>query len=71
MEGVIGGPCACPRPAGAKILAANREAKKAAALLDDDPDTFLKNDCRADSKWVMLELSQVAKVSRLELSQVS
>ena len=41
------------------------------ALLDDDPDTFLKNDCRAEAKWVMLELSQVARVSRLELSQVS
>jgi hypothetical protein len=34
--------------AGAKILGTNREGKKAAAILDDDPDTFLKNDCRAD-----------------------
>lgn len=54
---------------GAKVLAANKEAKKTGALLDDDSDTFLKNDCRAEGKWVMLELSQVAKVSRLELSQ--
>lgn len=33
---------------GAKVLATNKEAKKAPALLDDDSDTFLKNDCRAD-----------------------
>lgn len=52
------------------MLGANKEAKKVSALLDDDSDTFLKNDCRAD-KWVVLELSQVAKVSRLEISQVS
>jgi hypothetical protein len=30
------------------VLATNKEAKKAPALLDDDSDTFLKNDCRAD-----------------------
>ncbi|KAI3436711.1 hypothetical protein D9Q98_006126 [Chlorella vulgaris] len=53
---------------GAKVLAANKEAKKPQALLDDDSDTFMKNDCRVD-KWVMLELSQVAKVSRVELQQ--
>ena len=51
------------------MLAANREAKKVGALLDDDSDTFLKNDCRAGDKWVLLELSQVAKVARLELAQ--
>ena len=51
------------------MLAANREAKKVGALLDDDSDTFLKNDCRAADKWVLLELSQVAKVARLELAQ--
>lgn len=30
------------------MLAANKEVKKPNALLDDDSDTFLKNDCRAD-----------------------
>lgn len=58
------------KPAGAKVLATNKEAKKPGALLDDDSDTFLKNDCKAEAKWVVLELSQVAKVARLELSQV-
>jgi hypothetical protein len=51
------------------LLAANREAKKVGALLDDDSDTFLKHDCRAGDKWVLVELSQVAKVARLELAQ--
>ena len=54
---------------GAKLVAANREAKKAAAVLDDDSDTFCKNECKAD-KWFILELSQVAKIDTLELSQV-
>lgn len=43
------------------MLATNAEARKPKALLDDDPDTFLKNDCRAE-KWVMIELSAVAKL---------
>ena len=55
---------------GAKLVAANKEAKKAAAVLDSDSDTFSKNECKAD-KWIILELSQVAKVDTLELSQVS
>ena len=55
---------------GAKLVAANKEAKKAAAVLDSDGDTFCKNDCKAD-KWYIFELSQVAKVDTLELSQVT
>lgn len=47
---------------GAKVLATNAEARKPGALLDDDSDTFLKNDCKAD-KWVILELSAVATIS--------
>lgn len=54
---------------GAKLVAANKEAKKAAAVLDDDSDTFCKNECKAD-KWLILELSQVAKIDTVELSQV-
>ena len=54
---------------GAKLVAANKEAKKAAAVLDSDGDTYLKNDCKAD-KWVLVELSQVAKVDELQISQV-
>ncbi len=52
---------------GAKIVAANKEAKKAASLLDDDGDTFVKNECKAD-KWVVLELSQMVKVDTLKVS---
>ena len=54
---------------GAKIVAANKEARKPESILDSDSDTFLRNDCRAD-KWLLLELSQVAKVDALQLSQV-
>jgi hypothetical protein len=54
---------------GAKIVAANKEARKPESILDADADTFLRNDCRAE-KWVLLELSQVAKVDGLKLSQV-
>ena len=55
---------------GAKIVAANKEARKPESVLDSDGDTFLRNDCRAD-KWLILELSQVAKVDTLKLSQVA
>lgn len=55
---------------GAKLVAANKEAKKAVAVLDIDGDTFCKNDCRAD-KWYIIELSQLVKADTLELSQVS
>ena len=43
---------------GAKLLAAYKEAKKPAAVLDGDSDTFVRNECKAD-KWLLIELSQV------------
>jgi hypothetical protein len=52
---------------GAKIVAANKEAKKAASLLDDDGDTFLKNECKAH-KWVIIELAQMVKIDTLKVS---
>ena len=55
-------------PIGAKALASNPGAKKVSAILDDDSDTFMRNECR-DDKWVVVELSQVAKISRIELAQ--
>ena len=55
--------------AGAKVIQANKEAKKLSALLDSDSDTYVKNDCKAD-KWYIIELSQVAKITRVELAQV-
>lgn len=54
---------------GAKIVAANKEARKPESVLDSDGDTFLKNECKAD-KWLIIELSQVTKVDMLRLSQV-
>lgn len=54
---------------GAKVVAANKEARKPESILDSDGDTFLKNECKAD-KWVLVELSQVAKVDLIKLSQV-
>ncbi|KAA6420457.1 MAG: Galactose-binding isoform 1 [Trebouxia sp. A1-2] len=53
---------------GAKIVASNKEAKKASAILDTDSDTFMKNECKA-AKWFIIELSQVAKVDSFQLSQ--
>ena len=54
---------------GAKIVAANKEARKPESILDSDGDTFLKNECKAD-KWVIIELSQVTKIDMIRLSQV-
>lgn len=54
---------------GAKIISSNKEAKKVAGALDDDSDTFLKNECKAHDKWVIIELSEVARVLQLELAQ--
>eukprot|EP00890_Picochlorum_soloecismus_P000579 jgi/Picsp_1/1521/NSC_04999-R1_galactose-binding protein len=53
---------------GAKVLASNPGAKRVGALLDVDADTFMRNDCK-DDKWVVIELSQVARVSSVEISQ--
>ncbi|KAK9841003.1 hypothetical protein WJX81_005028 [Elliptochloris bilobata] len=53
---------------GAKVVAANIEARKPGAVLDADGDTFLRNECRAD-KWLLLELSQVARVDTVRLAQ--
>ena len=54
---------------GAKIVAANKEARKPESVLDSDGDTFLKNECKAD-KWLIIELSQVTMVDMVRLSQV-
>ena len=49
---------------GAKIVAANKDAKKPSAVLDSDSDTYLRNECRMD-KWLAIELSQVGCQPRL------
>ena len=43
---------------GAKLVAANKEAKKAAAILQVD-DTFCLTPVKADN-WMIIELSQVS-----------
>ncbi|KAK9858799.1 hypothetical protein WJX84_003694 [Apatococcus fuscideae] len=53
---------------GAKIVAANKDAKKPTAVLDSDSDTYLRNECKVD-KWLAIELSQVAKIDAIELGQ--
>ena len=52
---------------GAKIVAVNREAKKATSLLDNDGDTFLKNECKAE-KWVIIDLAQVVNVDEIKVN---
>ena len=42
---------------GAKVLAANREAKHASAVLSADVDSYMISPCAAD-KWLVVELSQ-------------
>lgn len=54
---------------GAKVVGANKEARKPESVLDSDGDTFLKNECKAD-KWLIIELSQVTKIDMIRLSQV-
>ncbi len=54
---------------GAKIVGANKEARKPESVLDSDGDTFLKNECKAE-KWIIFELSQVTKIDMISLSQV-
>ena len=52
---------------GAKIVAANKEAKKTSSLLDNDGDTFVKNECKAE-KWVIIELAQVVNVDEIKVN---
>lgn len=54
---------------GAKIVAANKDAKKPSAVLDSDSDTYLRNECKAD-KWLAVELSQVILYSAHSQSRV-
>lgn len=53
---------------GAKVLAANKEAKRAASILDSDGDTFMRNECKSD-KWLIIELPQVIRPDTLRVSQ--
>ncbi|KAH7294164.1 hypothetical protein KP509_28G059100 [Ceratopteris richardii] len=43
---------------GAKILASNKEAKGASNILNSDKDKYLHTPCSAESKFIVLELSE-------------
>ncbi|KAL2633923.1 hypothetical protein R1flu_005402 [Riccia fluitans] len=43
---------------GAKVLIANKEAKGAGYIINSDKDKYLRNPCSAESKFVVLELSE-------------
>ena len=51
---------------GAKVLAANKEAKHASKVLDNDGDTFMRSDCKHD-KWLILELPQIMRPNILRV----
>ena len=51
---------------GAKVLAANREAKHASAVLTSDVDSYMISPCAAD-KWLVIELCQEARARCMPL----
>eukprot|EP00897_Mesotaenium_endlicherianum_P000834 jgi/Mesen1/10751/ME000903S10086 len=54
---------------GAKVVEANREAKSAGALLDEDRDKYMRTPCSADDKRVVIELSEaLARIDTVVLS---
>ena len=54
---------------GAKVLAANKEAKSPDSVLSRDGDKYMLNDCSAD-KWVVIELCEEVAVTSLELANL-
>jgi len=52
---------------GAKVLAANREAKNALSALSEDRDAYLISPCAAQ-KWLVVELSEEVRVESLVLA---
>lgn len=55
------------RADGAAVVAANKEARKPEKAIDEDEDSFMKNDCSAQ-KWLILELSSLGTVKSLALT---
>uniref|UniRef100_A0A061RQ98 Sun domain-containing protein 2 n=2 Tax=Tetraselmis sp. GSL018 TaxID=582737 RepID=A0A061RQ98_9CHLO len=54
---------------GAKVVVANPEATRVGEVLKDDPDTYLKSECKSkDGQWLIIELAQVIKVEAITLS---
>ncbi|KAI4383544.1 hypothetical protein MLD38_009370 [Melastoma candidum] len=53
---------------GAKVLAFNKEAKGASNILGKDVDRYLRNPCSAESKFVLIELSEETLVYTIEIA---
>ncbi|GAQ91559.1 hypothetical protein KFL_008070020 [Klebsormidium nitens] len=54
--------------AGAKVVAANKEAKGQGNVLDEDKDKYLRNPCSVDDQWVVIELTQDTRIDTVVLS---
>lgn len=55
---------------GAKLLAANKEAKGAPNILGKDMDKYLRNPCSAEEKFVVIELSEETLVDTIETANL-
>ncbi|KAJ0081151.1 hypothetical protein Patl1_12421 [Pistacia atlantica] len=53
---------------GAKLVAANKEAKGAPNILGKDMDKYLRNPCSAEEKFVVIELSEETLVDTIEIA---
>lgn len=53
---------------GAKVLAYNKEAKGPSNILGKDIDKYLRNPCSAESKFVVIELSEETLVCTIEIA---
>eukprot|EP00271_Cylindrocystis_brebissonii_P011890 TRINITY_DN2988_c2_g5_i1.p1 TRINITY_DN2988_c2_g5~~TRINITY_DN2988_c2_g5_i1.p1 ORF type:complete len:1713 (-),score=467.19 TRINITY_DN2988_c2_g5_i1:550-5148(-) len=57
------------REHGARVVAVNREAKGANAVLDEDKDKYLRSPCSVEDKFVIIELADVlARIDTLVIS---
>lgn len=52
---------------GAKVLAANRDAKGISNVLNENKDTYMISPCASD-KWLVMELSQEAAVDSIVIA---
>eukprot|EP00850_Spirogloea_muscicola_P016666 SM000137S00444 [mRNA] locus=s137:142093:148002:- [translate_table: standard] len=53
---------------GAKVIDYSKEAKGASSVLDEDKDKYLRIPCSADEKFVVIELSEEARVDAVVIS---
>jgi hypothetical protein len=55
---------------GAKLVAANKDAKGASNLLVTDKDKYLRNPCSADEKFVVVELAEETLVDTVVIGNL-